>query len=302
MKKLSAEEKKQYDVAGYVFPVPVLTPTELATYQGHLRGFLASKDWPLTPATRLKPHLYLKWVNDLVRHPAVLDVVEDILGPDLLVWFSILHFKAARGAEITWHRDTVYRQLDREEVVTVWIALTDSTEENGCVQFDPGSHLESGADKFVSGEKARPSHDPVSAVLRPGEASFHNMRIRHGSLPNRTDEHRCGVVARYVSAHRVPRRKRPAVTLVRGNDAQARFDLEPAPRFDHDPLTVPWQVRYRRDRSREVLWSLLTQPGRLRTTMEMAIHKNNRRFFWHAIRQRLARLAGRDRAAVRDEA
>ena len=295
LKKLSPSEKAQYGAAGHVFPIAVLTPGELSAYQAHLRDFLASDDWPLTPATRLKPHLYLKWVNDLVCHPAVLDAVEDILGPDLLVWFSILHFKPARGPAIDWHRDTVYRELDRDEVVTVWIALTDSTEENGCVQFDSGSHVEAGSDSWVGGRKARPTQSPVSAVLRAGEASLHDLRIRHGSLPNRTDEHRCGVVARYFSAERVPCRRRAAATLVRGADRFARFDLEPAPRFDHDPLTAPWQARYLRERSRAVLWTSLTQPRRLRTAARMLLNRSNLRFFWRSIRQRVTQAVTRRR-------
>jgi hypothetical protein len=125
-----------------------------------------------------------------------------------------------------------------------------------------------------------PDRQYVSAVLRAGEASLHDLRITHGSLANRTDQHRCGLVARYISTEWAPRFRRVAATLVRGADRFARFDLEPSPRFDRDPLAAPWRARCMRGRRRDIFWTTLITPrARFSVAMRMLTQPDNLRFF-----------------------
>ena len=146
------------------------------------------------PGTRHKPHLHSKWVSDLVRHPRVLDAVESILGPDLLIWRSVFFVKLARDPHyIAWHQDSAYWGLSTDDEVTAWIALTESTAANGCLQVVPGSHRQpavphalqfSEDNLLVRGQKALvdvAESDARRLELRPGEMSLHHVRMLHGS-------------------------------------------------------------------------------------------------------------------------
>src|SRR5438105_15286882 len=80
-------------------------------------------------------------MSDLIRHPRVLGPVVDLLGRDLLVWKSVFFVKEPQTAQfVDWHQDSAYWGFDTEDVVTAWIALTESTIENGCLRVVPGSH------------------------------------------------------------------------------------------------------------------------------------------------------------------
>ena len=89
-----------------------------------------------------KPHLLHPWMDRLVRHPAILDAVEDVLGPNLFCWGSQFFIKDARDqAYVSWHQDGTYWGLSSPDVVTAWVALTPSLPENGCMRVVPGTHL-----------------------------------------------------------------------------------------------------------------------------------------------------------------
>src|SRR5689334_21157569 len=74
--------------------------------------------------------------------PDLLDVVERVIGPDIILWASTVFCKeAARGLEVPWHQDGQYWPIRPRATVTVWVALDDATPENGCMRIIPGSHL-----------------------------------------------------------------------------------------------------------------------------------------------------------------
>ena len=86
-------------------------------------------------------HLFLRWVCDIVLHPRVLDAVESVLGPDIMVWGSQWFPKFAHDkAYVSWHQDAAYWGLSPLNVTTAWIALVPSTRENGCMRVVPGTH------------------------------------------------------------------------------------------------------------------------------------------------------------------
>ena len=78
-----------------------------------------------------------------MRHPTILDAVEDVLGPNLLVWSTSFFIKEARDpAYVSWHQDATYWGLSAPDVLTAWVAFTDATVENGAMRMVPGSHAE----------------------------------------------------------------------------------------------------------------------------------------------------------------
>src|SRR5207245_3043793 len=101
---------------------------------------------PLTsagPDPRYRPRtpVLLTWVHALDRHPAIVDAVEDLIGPNILVYTSTWFIKEPESTAIAaWHQDATYFGLRPYVHVAAWLALTDATAENGCMEFLPGSH------------------------------------------------------------------------------------------------------------------------------------------------------------------
>src|SRR3546814_10060633 len=88
-----------------------------------------------------KTHLLFRWVDELIRHPKVLDAVEDILGPNLLAWNTHFFIKEPGDERyVAWHQDLTYWNLDPAKALTAWIALSPSTPKSGAMRMVPGTH------------------------------------------------------------------------------------------------------------------------------------------------------------------
>jgi hypothetical protein len=245
---LTAAAIEQYRRDGYYAPIGVLSREEAGQCRRHLESVERDLGGPLRGVYRIKPHLLFTWLADLVRHPSVLDAVEDVLGPDLLCWNSSFFTKEASSpGYVSWHQDATYWGLSEPDVVTAWVAFTESTPRNGNMQVVPGSHRSQAAhvdtfhpDNLLSrGQEIAVEVDAAQAadiVLEPGEMSLHHVLIVHGSRPNTSGDRRIGYAIRYIPTRvRQIAGPRDSATLVRGRDAFGHFDLEPRPADDLDP-------------------------------------------------------------------
>jgi len=253
-KKLSAAQVEAYARDGFLSPNLALEPEEAAACLRRLETFEQTVGGPLTSEQtdaryRSRTHVLLSWVHALTRHPAILDTVEDLIGPDILVYTSTWFIKEPESAAIAaWHQDATYFGLRPYVHVTAWLALTDATAENGCMEFLPESHH--GGQRphragVVAGSVNRAGQAIVGAVddkpavhapLRAGEFSLHHTLCLHRSQPNRSAGRRIGLAISYVPTsveHLGVKHKTPAM-LVRGVDTYGHFDLEPAPNADMD--------------------------------------------------------------------
>lgn len=252
--KLASAQVERYARDGFLSPIAALTREQAADYRGKLEAFEAAVGGPLTSdATdaryRSRTHVLLAWVHGLARHPAILDAVEDLIGPDILVYTSTWFIKEPDSTAIAaWHQDATYFGLRPYVHVTAWLALTDATAENGCMEFLPGSHacgqLPHRAGVVASsvnraGQAIVVDVDDAGAVhapLRAGEFSLHHTLCLHRSQPNRSSGRRIGLAISYVPTHVQHlgvSHKTPAM-LVRGVDTFGHFQLEPAPVADLD--------------------------------------------------------------------
>src|SRR6201996_1105203 len=140
MTSLSEAAIRQYREQGYYAPVRVMSRAEADAVRGKLEAFEA-RDGVMAGALRHKSHLLFTWLDELVRHDAILDAVEDVIGPDILCWGSSFFIKEPRNtAFVSWHQDSTYWGLAPADVVTAWVALTDSTAANGAMRVIPGTH------------------------------------------------------------------------------------------------------------------------------------------------------------------
>jgi non-haem Fe2+, alpha-ketoglutarate-dependent halogenase len=247
-KLLSADALARYRRDGYYFPIDVLSEAETRSLRDRLEAHEAASGGPIQGDRRHKAHLYLTWLNDLIRLPRILDAVEDVLGPDLLCWSTSFFIKEASDPGfVSWHQDATYWGLSSPDVMTVWLAFTPANLVNGCMKFMPGSHngqlehvdtfdkhnlLSRGQEIAVKVDESR----GVDVILKPGQASLHHVLLAHGSAPNRSNDRRIGFAIRYIPTHvKQAVGTRDSATLVRGIDRFHHFEPEPRPAADCTP-------------------------------------------------------------------
>ena len=247
----------QFRDQGYFFPVSILSAAEVSDLRGRLEAFEARQGHVIEGSQRNKAHLLFKWLDDLIRHPKILDAAEDLIGPDILCWNSIFWIKeAGANSFVSWHQDVTYWGLDRNDVISAWIALSPATEASGCMRVLPGSHDRDPlphADRYhednmlTRGQEIAVEVDAAKTVampLEPGQMSLHNYRLAHASGPNRADDRRIG-----VSLHYMPTRTKQIVgawdsaAVVRGEDRYRHFEPTPRPTRDLDPEVVPFHEK-----------------------------------------------------------
>ena len=242
-KLLTADQVSAYRRDGFHFPVRVLSAAEARAYRDRLEAQERALGGPLTGNMRHKLHLLFTWANELARHPAILDAVEDVIGPDILCWSTTFFTKEAHSPSfVSWHQDATYWGLSTDDVITAWVAFADAPVESGAMKFWPGSHLKKQLehrDTFAKdnlltrGQEIAvdvPAGEGVDVPLKAGEMSLHHVLLVHGSGPNTTDDRRIGYAIRYIPPHVRQLKVRDSAMLVRGQDRHGNFDPEPAPR------------------------------------------------------------------------
>ena len=212
-----------YHRQGYALPHRQLLPAaefaELRTCFERLQGEWLGRGG--RPEHMDVPHFYFPELNRFLLHPAVLDVVEDLIGPDIALFSS--HFISkppVDGKRVPWHEDSAYwRGLfspgpgmagDGMEVVTIWLGVDASDLGNGCMQVIPGTQragyseydliVDAGA--VFEGNIRAGSFDEsraVPCILAQGEYSLHHAKTIHGSAANTSARRRCGYTMRYIT-------------------------------------------------------------------------------------------------------
>ncbi len=248
---LSAATVEQYERTGVCFPIRVMSEGAARTLRSQLEAAEQGLGGAIVGNLRHKSHLVFTWLDELVRLPTILDAVEDLIGPDILLWNSNLFVKNARDPSfVSWHQDSTYWGLSEPAAVTAWVAFSPSNQESGCLQVSAGTHL---ADQLphddnptannllTRGQEIAVTIDPktvIDVVLAPGEMSVHHVRAAHGSEPNRSADRRIGFAIRYIPTRVRQNAGRDFATPVRGRDTYGHFEPEPRPKADLDPEAV----------------------------------------------------------------
>jgi non-haem Fe2+, alpha-ketoglutarate-dependent halogenase len=161
-KKLTDEQIERYHRDGFVYPIDAFAAEQARRYRRAMEEFEAAQGRELTKGQNFKPHLLFTWVDEIVHHPAILDAVEDVIGPDIrLFHLSVWPKNAGDPAYVSWHQDATYFGLEPPLQVTVWVALTDASIEAGCMEITgPDS-----ADLHGSSFHAGPAHPKESRAM-----------------------------------------------------------------------------------------------------------------------------------------
>ena len=247
-KRLTPTQIARYSEDGFCFPVEVMTRAEAERFRARLEDAEARYPEALGATERNNAHLAFTFMDEIVHHPALLDAVEDLIGPDILCWGTVLFIKEAESPSyVSWHQDLNYTPIEPHDGVTAWLALTPSNPENGCMRMLPGSHrcgVHEQTDTFhehniLTRGQTIEGIDTSRAVdlrLEPGQISLHHGRTIHSSQPNRSRDRRIGVVVQqYVPPYVRERGGGGYARLVRGEDAYRHFESWPRPQRDMDP-------------------------------------------------------------------
>jgi non-heme Fe2+,alpha-ketoglutarate-dependent halogenase len=252
---LNPEQIERYRHDGYLFPFPALSPAELVECNAGVARYEAWLGKRINEADRRwrsAGYVFLPWLDALVRHEHVLDVVEDLIGPDILVYTATFFIKEAQSpAFAAWHQDATYFGLSPHEHVTAWVALTDASAEAGCMEVVSSAgaprqmhHAALGLQHSINGggqaivQRVDPS-GAVTMALPAGSFSLHHTLCRHRSAPNRADHRRIGIGISYIPAHcRLTGSVRMCARLVRGRGTGGNFDLLPEPEGEFHPAAL----------------------------------------------------------------
>ena len=240
---LSAGQIARYGEDGYLFPLQVMDEVEAAGYRQRVealeRHYAADGlPRPIGSYLRANAHYVSPLIAELATLPAILDAVEGILGPDLMIWSSDLFIKEPASPKIvSWHQDLTYWGLGATDLqVTAWLALSPVTRASGCMRFVAGSHrndivphndtfdennlLSRGQEIAVEVDE----NEAVDVVLAPGQISLHHGRMFHASGPNVSADRRIGMAIRFVTPEvRQLVGERDYAMLVRGIDDRHNF-------------------------------------------------------------------------------
>ena len=255
MKALTTQQREDYRHNGFLFPIAALAPDEVETCLAGVRRLESDLGCPVAEAdVKWRSHAYAHspWFNDLARHPRILDAVEDVIGPNILVWTSTFFIKEPNSPTFAaWHQDGAYFGLEPREQVCAWVALTDATALAGCMEqlsFHGAPRLYHHAALGLANSINRagqtitePFDDsaPIAMALPAGSFSLHHELAVHRSAPNRAAHRRIGIGLNYIPTHvRVNSPIRLKAMLVRGVDTYGHFELIDPPGAERDAAAL----------------------------------------------------------------
>ena len=231
MTGLTAEQLNNYKNKGYISPVNALSSSEAKEIRDEIEKI--EKKWPgaLEGINRNYIHLLSPVFNKVCLNKNILDAVESVIGKNILICGTTLFIKNPNEKGfVSFHQDAKYIGLEPHNWVTVWLAVTDTDENNGCMRMLPGSHkdnLKYHEQKFNKNNlltrgqtiKNVSLDETDSIVLKAGEISLHHPLVVHGSGLNFSDDRRIGfVIQSYIGTNVQQILGKNSVQLARGID------------------------------------------------------------------------------------
>ena len=245
----------EFEQQGFVSGIDVLPLERAEYYSEKCKAFIESysshpsfSEW-----TYYRTELILKWVSELASEKSLLDIVEELIGPSILLWNAFLPAKPpATEAYFGWHQDATYWPVTpTDQIVSAWVALSPVNQLCGGMQMVRGSHLlgqlphQTTYDESSMLKRGQQITTPVNESdvydidLQPGQASFHHTLTLHRSGPNQSDAWRLGVGLNYVSAQVGPLPGyRDSAMPLRGDVEDSGFAFTQPPVSDLDATAL----------------------------------------------------------------
>jgi len=251
-KILTEQQIEQYQDEGYISPVRVVSKAEALSIKSQLEDMEAQFPEEVNAESRNNLHLSFEFLDALAHNPIIVDAMEDLIGPDIALWASVMFIKEPSSKHyVSWHQDATYMGMDDVNFPTPWIALSPSNLETGCMTMISGSHrqeIREHEDTFAEhniltrGQVIAEVDESkgVDLILEPGEMSIHHGAIIHGSKPNKSQQRRIGFsLQSYMPPDIAQVVGRNIWTHVRGKKRQDSDGLTlERPKCNMDPVTV----------------------------------------------------------------
>lgn len=249
-KVLARDDIERYNAQGYLYPFDVFDAEEIGRIRAYFDDLLPqalAAGWNSYEITNW--HKTCRGVWDLVTHPKLVAYASDLLGETVICRHSHFFCKLpGDGKRVSWHQDASYWPLSPSKVVSIWLAIDDSTVDNGAMRVIPRSHAKAqvpfhdspAAENNVLGQTVRDAAKhgdaAVSLELKAGQISLHSDWILHGSEPNTSNRRRCGLALRYLSSDvRAFNRWNAHSVVCRGVDGSRHWANHPRPDGERIP-------------------------------------------------------------------
>ena len=214
MTYLNSNQLKQYEDEGFVSPINIFSKEKAKEIRNEIE--LIEKIMPeeLEKSGRYNAHLISPLLDEVTHNSKILDAVESLIGKNILVCGTTLFIKNPyEKGFVSYHQDAKYIGLEPHNWVTAWVAITDSTEENGCMRMWSGSHkddLKNHNQMFNEGNLLTrgqtinnvPKEKVKPLILKAGQMSLHHPKVVHGSEQNKSNDRRIGfVIQSYIGTN-----------------------------------------------------------------------------------------------------
>ena len=246
----SKKYREPYERDGFLPQIDVYTKHEIDAFRARFDELEAREGTEHCQIGIHGRHFEEKFIWELATDPRVLDVMVELMGPNVMLLST--HFFCKYPEQdpqsfVAWHQDITYWGLEPPSAHTAWIAVDDSDVENGCMRVIPGTHKtgiaphdKSGrAGNLLSIDQQIPDEHvdesrAVDLVLRAGQMSVHDGQVFHASMPNKSDRRRCGLTVRFIPPHVKQTRlnsikSKWVPVVVRGEDPYRNFAETKAP-------------------------------------------------------------------------
>ena len=242
---MTADQITHYNRDGFVQPFDVFDADEIAQVRAYVDRLIADMgDAGAYGINCYQARLAGLW--DIATDPRIIDLVADLIGPDVICWATaILSKKPHDPKRVPWHQDASFWSLSPARTVTVWLAIDDADEANSAMRFIPGTHdkgalptseRDEGSVFHKGTANAEDLGTPFTNSLRAGQISLHADMLVHGSLANTSDRRRCGLTLRYcppsVRITDAAWAKGVEAIICRGTDPSGHWTHHPRPEND----------------------------------------------------------------------
>lgn len=264
----TAQLAQDYARTGFISGIKLFSTGEATNHREELERAEALLG-PLHYQSKI--HTVLRSPYDLATHPRLIDIVEQILGPDILLYNVVYIVKEPNTPNfVSWHQDLTYWGFNSDDQVSAWIALSPATGESGCMQMIPGSHERGMKTQVLTDNPNNVLYlgqtiedicedDSILCPLNPGEVSLHHGWTVHSSTANNTNDRRIGLNIQYIKPSMYQQNSQTdSAMLVRGNDSYGHFQSDPIP-----PQEIPPNAKERLAKHSKNIGKISTKAARL---------------------------------------
>jgi ectoine hydroxylase-related dioxygenase (phytanoyl-CoA dioxygenase family) len=239
-KRLTQAQIERFRAEGYLSGLPAMSAVEAAAVRARIERFEAARPADVSWAFDIKANLLFDWLYEISADARALDLVEDLIGPNILVTNTVFRIKEPGSrTHYGWHQDSARIRVEPAFVI-LYLAITESTAENGGLRVIPGSHdrvrpfdivvnTDGQARRCVPRTRDVDAAKAVDLVLAPGEAAIFSGDLIHGSASNQSAARRIAILTDYTTAHACQSTGQGSGQLVRGEDRWHHFAPEPVP-------------------------------------------------------------------------